>query len=76
MKQKTKKNVLLLAFLCLILLSFFPALGIAGNENTLVFGIPLTIVWISIVLVLLVLLSIISYKFLFAEWATKIDSKL
>ncbi|HIP11982.1 MAG TPA: hypothetical protein EYG73_04585 [Arcobacter sp.] len=74
--MKKKEKLLLITFLSLILLAFFPAVGILGNSNQLILGIPLSVLWLLVDFILLVVLSIIAYITIFRQWAIEIDKRL
>jgi len=76
MEHKTKKTLLLVVFLTLIVLAFLPTFNFLGNSSQLIFGVPISILWILTDLILLVILSVVAYLKIFRQWAIKIDSRL
>ena len=56
-------------------LCVLPALGVVGNNPALLFGIPISILWLLGCFILLTATTVLAYRWVFRPWAKTVDGQ-
>ena len=72
-KLKKANSILLIFYIVVLICIFLPITGIAFNTSQLFLGLPVSLLWLTVAIGSFVILSLLSYKYIFSPWAQLVD---